>query len=398
MKLIIVIPDGMCDFRYEELGNLSPAEYAYTPGMDKMVQGGQIGLMQTMHDGLPLGSLVGIMGILGYDPPVHVPRGRSIFEAYTLGVPMQPNDLVARCNIVQVSPSGILEDFTANQISNEEASAYLETIKTPPFIEIHHDNSYRNVLIYRECPIDDRNLILAEPHEHMESPVDEILPRFNGEPYASFVDLMLKSRQNGLMLWPWGAGRIHDFPPMPFRSLTVTGLSFLYGMATLLGGKAVIPEGATGYRGSSFSNKLKAALASLEEVDVCLIHCNAPDEEAHVHNVLGKAEAISEIDSQVIVPLIDYLKTYPEPYRIVVVADHYTVCATGKHLPDTVPYVIYGDGLEPNHGMNGYSEANIIAANPPSIISHHFIQAQLNSSTLLPFTWPRFKKEAPKSS
>jgi len=379
MKLIIIIPDGMCDLRYDELGNLSPAEYAGTPGMDKMIREGQIGLMQTMREGLPLGSLVGIMGILGYDPTVHVPRGRSIFEAYTLGVPMQPKDLVARCNIVQVSPSGILEDFTSGQISNEEAEAYLETIKTPPHIEIHHDNSYRNVLIYRECPIDDHILILAEPHEHMGIHVDEILPRFNGGMYEPLVDLMLESRHNGLMLWPWGAGRIHDFPSMPYKSLTVTGLSFLYGMATLLGGKAIIPEGATGFRGSNLNNKLKTALAGLDDVDVCLIHCNAPDEEAHVHNVVGKAEAISEIDSQIIAPLFDYIQTYPEPCRVVVLADHYTVCATGKHLPDVVPYVIYGSGLEPNHNLTSYSETGIIAANPTTIVSHHFTPSQLNS-------------------
>ncbi len=179
----------------------------------------------------------------------------------------------------------------------------------------------------------------------MGDSVEEILPRFNGELYAPLVDLMLESRHNGLMLWPWGAGRIDDFPRMPFKSLTVTALSFLYGMATLLGGKAIIPEGSTGYRGSNLGNKLNAALAGLNEVDVCLIHCNAPDEEAHVHNLMGKVDAISEIDSQIVAPLLDYLKTYPEPCRVVLLADHYTVCATGKHLPDTVPYFIYGSSI-----------------------------------------------------
>jgi len=43
MKLIIIIPDGMCDLRYEELGDKSPAEFAYTPGMDVMTQRGRSG-------------------------------------------------------------------------------------------------------------------------------------------------------------------------------------------------------------------------------------------------------------------------------------------------------------------------------------------------------------------
>ena len=377
MKLIIIIPDGMCDLRYEALNNLSPAEYAYTPGMDRMVREGQIGLMKTMHAGLPLGSLVGIMGILGYYPPEYVPRGRSIFEAYTLGIPIQSTDLVSRCNIVQVTSDGILEDFTAGQISDANALEFLESIDLPPFIEIHHDNSYRNVLICRGCNMDDTQLYLAEPHEHMGFNIDEILPRFNDELYHPFANLMLSSRKDGLMLWPWGAGRIHDFPPMPFKCLTVTALSFLYGMSTRLGGKAVIPEGTTGYRNSNLRNKLKAVIDGLNDVDVCLIHCNAPDEEAHVHNLQGKAAAISEIDSQIIVPLLEYLETYPEPFRVVLLADHYTVCQTGKHLPNDIPYAIYGTDLEPNHQLVRYSEVDIIATKPPTTISHELIKSHI---------------------
>jgi len=181
------------------------------------------------------------------------------------------------------------------------------------------------------------------------------------------------------MLWPWGAGRIRSFPAIKYRALTVTALSFLYGMTTLLGGKAVIPAGATGYRGSNLKGKLDAALASLEELDVCLIHCNAPDEEAHVHNIHGKIEAVEQIDSQIIVPLLDYLRSYPEPYRVVVLPDHYTVCATGKHLPDFVPYFAYGSNIVPNHSLKTYSEEGIKILQPPLIESHNLLDLHLKA-------------------
>lgn len=379
MKLIIVIPDGMCDLQYEELGGKSPAEYANTPGMDEMVQRGSVGLAKTMHDGLPLGSLVGIMGILGYHPPEYVPRGRSIFEAYTLGIQMSPNDLITRCNIVRVNSNDILEDFTAGQISEEEAFAYLKSVEIPPALKIHHDLSYRNVLVFGDCPLDDSQLMLFEPHENMGASIHDIMPKYQGAAYSPFVDMILNSRRDDLMLWPWGAGRIRSFPPMKYRTLTVTALSFLYGMSTLLGGKAVIPEGATGYRGSNLKAKLDTALASLEELDVCLIHCNAPDEEAHVHNVHGKVEAIEQIDSQIISPLLGYLKNYPEPYRVVILPDHYTVCATGKHLPDLVPYITFGSGITPNHSLKKYSEENIKKNRPPIVESHNLIDLHLKS-------------------
>lgn len=380
MKLIIVVPDGMCDIRYKELGGKSPAEYANTPGMDEMMRSGAVGLVKTMHDGLPLGSLVGIMGILGYHPPTYVPRGRSIFEAYALGIQMNPHDLVTRCNIVRVNSNDILEDFTAGQINEEDAAAYLQSVEVPKALELHHDLSYRNVLVYRDCPLDESQLLLYEPHENMGTHIGEILPKYQESSYQLFIEMILNSKKGGLMLWPWGAGRIRSFPPMKYRLLTATALSFLYGMTTLLGGKAVIPEGATGYLGSNLKGKLDAALASLDDIDVCLIHCNAPDEEAHVHNVHGKVESIEQIDAQIISPLLKNLKSGNEPFRVVVLPDHYTVCATGKHLPDLVPFIIFGSGIQPNHALRKYSEAEIASLRPAVIESHRLIETLLDGN------------------
>lgn len=381
MKLVIVVPDGMCDIRYKELGGKSPAEYANTPGMDELMRGGAVGLAKTMHDGLPLGSLVGIMGILGYNPREYVPRGRSIFEAYALGVSMNPNDLVMRCNIARVNSDDILEDFTAGQINEEDAAGYLQSVEMPKAFEIHHDLSYRNVLVYRDCPLDDSQLLLHEPHENMGIRIREILPKYKGSEYQPFIEMMLNSRRMDLMLWPWGAGRIQSFPPTKYRLLTITALSFLYGMTTLLGGKAVTPKGATGYRGSNLTGKLDAALASLGEVDVCLIHCNAPDEEAHIHNLHGKVESIEQIDAQIVSPLLKRLKSGSKPFRVVILPDHYTVCATGKHLPDLVPFVVYGSGIQPNHTLQKYSETGIMNLRPAVIESHRLIEAHLNGTS-----------------
>ena len=89
MKLVIIIPDGLSDIRYAELGYLSPVEYAHTPALDALVRRGQVGLTQTMYPGLPLGSLVGILGLLGYNPVDYFPLGRALFEAHTLGLTLE---------------------------------------------------------------------------------------------------------------------------------------------------------------------------------------------------------------------------------------------------------------------------------------------------------------------
>ncbi|HNB53826.1 MAG TPA: hypothetical protein PK530_17905, partial [Anaerolineales bacterium] len=291
---------------------------------------------------------------------------------------------VSWCNIVEADATGTLIDFTAHQISNEEARAYLAGLELPPGVELHHDLSYRNVLVYRNWALNEMDLSLSEPHENVGEQVTTIFPSYQGRLYTPFVEMIQRSVQptpRGVrMLWPWGHSRARKFPALPYRSFTVTALSFLYGMAVSLGGKAVMPPGTTGYLGSRLSAKLEAAIHSLDEVDVCLIHCNAPDEEAHLHHVMGKVQALEDIDREVLCPLIDYLATRGEPYRILIIPDHYTVCQTGRHMPDPIPYAVFGHGLERNHTLTGYSETGILASQPGLVPSHHLIPRLLKEN------------------
>jgi 2,3-bisphosphoglycerate-independent phosphoglycerate mutase len=359
MKLVIVVPDGLCDGRYSVLNHLSPVEYAQTPGLDALIRQGRVGLARTMVEGLPLGSLVGLLGLLGYDPRAYFPLGRAIFEAYSLGLELQPADMVWRCNIVRVGEDDRLLDFTAGQIDERSASHYLTGLSLVPPFELYHDLSYRNVLLYRNCPWTAGELLLYEPHQQMGRSLWEMLPHYQGQPCQPLIELMLASRRGGLMLWPWGGGRKRVFPPLPYRLGLVTALSFLEGLARLLGGRATRPAGTTGYLGSDLEAKRTALLAYLPEVDVALIHCNAPDEEAHVKNLAGKVQAIEDIDRLVLRPLLRELDEQGEPYRLLFCPDHYTCCQDGKHYPGPVPYVVAGTGLAQNHTLSRYSEVTI---------------------------------------
>jgi 2,3-bisphosphoglycerate-independent phosphoglycerate mutase len=359
MKLVIVVADGMADWRYPALDNASPIEFADAPGIDEIVRRGEVGLAQTMYDGLPLGSLVGMLGILGYHPPDYFPVGRSIFEALVLGLKFDESDMIFRCNIVSVDRDGRLADFTANRIGDARASQYLSRLDMPPGVEVHHDLSYRNVMIIRSSDLDDRELMLAEPHENVGARIDDILPLYRGQAYKPLVDLIRESRRDDLMLWLWGASRAKAFPPVSYRLVSVTALSFLSGMTTSLGGRGIMPTGATGYIGSDLKAKLDVAMHEIPNADVCLIHCNASDEEGHARDVRGKVEAIEEIDREVVRPLLRYLDGLNEPWRLWFLPDHYTVCETGRHLPDDVPYALCGSGIAHDHTLTGFSETAI---------------------------------------
>lgn len=373
MKLIIVIPDGMGDLRYPELDNLSPAEYADTPGLDEIVRRGQVGLAQTMIDGLPLGSLVGILGLLGYPPLDYFPLGRSIFEARALGIPLADQDVVFRCNIVRVDRYQRLVDFTAGQISETEARDYLATVKLAAPFELYHDLSYRNVLIWRDCPLPAHEMALMEPHESVGQMIDSLLPRYRNRIHMPLTHLMRTSYCQGLMLWPWGPSQAATIPPVSYRLTMVTALSFVSGLTQSVGGQVIIPVGATGYLNSDLAAKCAALIGQLPELDVGIIHCNAPDEEAHVQSLPGKIQAIEAIDRLVISPLLHHLDTLAEPYRLLICPDHYTCCLDGRHRPDPVPFAVCGHQLTPNHHLCGYSETAINRASTGTIKSYDLI-------------------------
>ena len=57
MKYVVVLCDGMADEPLEELGGMTPLEKAHTPNLDRMAQISEIGMVQTVPDGMAPGVL-----------------------------------------------------------------------------------------------------------------------------------------------------------------------------------------------------------------------------------------------------------------------------------------------------------------------------------------------------
>ena len=331
MKLVVIVPDGAADIAYDELNGRTPLEAAYTPVFDSVAQQGQVGLVHTMYEDLPLGSLTAFLGFFGIDP--HIPHvGRAAYEALSMGIEVGPKDVVFRGNIVHLARDGSLVDFTAGQIGDKEARAYMATHAS--YQDIHHSRSYRSVIVWRDCPYSPEDFDLLAPHEHVGEKYGD-----NGMTY--FFD---RSRKGDLALWPWGACRMIDLPQVPYRLCTITALDFLSGLTQAVGGTGIIPRGATGYLDSNYTAKLTAFNRALDEHDVIFIHCNAPDEEAHLGCINGKISAIRKVDS-LTYAVRRILKDCGEPSRLVVLPDHYTLCSTGRHAANNVPYGIVGWGI-----------------------------------------------------
>ena len=56
MKYVIVLGDGMADEPIEAIGGMTPLEYAKTPEMDRLAKMSELGMVQTIPEGMSPGS------------------------------------------------------------------------------------------------------------------------------------------------------------------------------------------------------------------------------------------------------------------------------------------------------------------------------------------------------
>jgi hypothetical protein len=80
MKYVVCVPDGAADEPLEELGGRTPLEAARMPHLAALARRSEVGRAATIPPGMPPGSDVGNMAILGYDPTLHH-TGRAPIEA-----------------------------------------------------------------------------------------------------------------------------------------------------------------------------------------------------------------------------------------------------------------------------------------------------------------------------
>src|SRR4029453_18612259 len=80
VKYVVLVPDGCADEPNAELGGRTPLEAAAMPHLAAMAARAEVGRAAVIPDGLPPGSDVGNMAILGYDPAEYH-TGRAPTEA-----------------------------------------------------------------------------------------------------------------------------------------------------------------------------------------------------------------------------------------------------------------------------------------------------------------------------
>ena len=127
MKYVVLVGDGMGDYPVEALGDQSPLQAANCPMIRKFAALGETRMVQTVPEGLPPGSDVANLALLGYDAALNY-TGRAPIEAAGAEIPMSPSDVTFRCNLVTVSEDGLMKDYSAGHITTEEGQALVRSL------------------------------------------------------------------------------------------------------------------------------------------------------------------------------------------------------------------------------------------------------------------------------
>ena len=381
MKYIVILGDGMADEPLEKLGGKTPLEYANTPVMDELAGKGEMGLAKTVPDSMKPSSDVANLAVMGYDPTRNY-SGRSPLEALSVGVRMEEDDVVFRCNIVTLTEDAPYEektilDHSSGEISTEDADILMDTLRENlqnEIFQFYTGTSYRHIMVWKQGRI----LELEQPHDHLGQKIGTYLPK---EPV--FREMMEKSysllndhplnreraaagKNKANSAWFWGAGTkpsLQNFEEKTGKKgAMISAVDLLKGIAVGAGMRVIEVPGANGSLHTNYEGKAQAAVkAVLEEgCDFVYVHVEAPDEMGHQGSIDNKIQAIEFLDSRVVAPIREAMDASNEPYCLLILPDHPTPIRCRTHTADPVPYILY-DSTRERKAVARYSEKDAAA-------------------------------------
>ncbi|MGN0397485.1 MAG: cofactor-independent phosphoglycerate mutase [Candidatus Fimimorpha sp.] len=364
MKYVVVLGDGMADQPLEQLGGMTPLEYAKTPEMDRLSAISEIGLAKTIPNGMKPGSDTANLAVIGYNPKQYY-TGRSPLEALSIGVDMKDTDVAIRCNIVTVSEEeGIpyeertIIDHSSSEISTQEAAVLLEAVKQAfenETYQFYVGTSYRHLLIWNQGQVTE----LTPPHDILGKKIGAYLPDdamlrmmqeksfgiLNNHPIN--VERAKKGLNKANSVWFWGAGtrpQLDSFEGKTGKKGTmISAVDLLKGIAVGAKMNVVEVEGADGSLHTNYEGKAMAAVKDLTEngYDFAYIHVEAPDEMGHQGSAERKVQAIEHLDQRVIRVVVEQLEKKNVDFRMLIMPDHPTPIYCRTHTSDPVPYLLY---------------------------------------------------------
>jgi 2,3-bisphosphoglycerate-independent phosphoglycerate mutase len=376
MKYVVFVPDGCADVPLGELGDRTPLEAARMPRLAALAARGEVGRAAVIPPGLPPGSDVGNMAILGFDP-ARYHTGRAPIEAAAMGVELAPEEVAYRCNLVTLSDDAepVMVDFAAGHPTNEQSHAIVAALDAAlgggrDGVRFHPGVEYRHLCVVprawadAECtpPHDLTGRVAVFPTGAAAAPVRALMDA--SRPVVR--DAAKAVGSTATQIWLWGQG---VKPALPSFAATYgvagrmsSAVDLVQGLGVLTGIEVVDVPGATAGFDNDYGAQAQACIRSLADRDLFLVHIEATDEAGHQGRADVKVDALERWDAEVIGPVLDALDAEGEPYRILLMPDHATPCTIKTHSADSVPYLLY-DSTRPGAGGT-YTEPATAACEP----------------------------------
>lgn len=368
-KYVVCVPDGCADEPVVELDGRTPLEAADLPTFAALARRGEVGRAAVIPEGMPPGSDVGNMSILGYDPR-RFHTGRAPIEAAALGIRLTPDQVAFRCNLVDVGPDATMRDFAGGHPTTEDATKVIDALQAElgtDEVSFHPGFQYRHVVV---APKAWAAVECAPPHDLSDKAV--VWP--SGPAAGQVRTLMDASRDvvgdlpgTANQVWLWGQGTQPVLPRFAdaygLRAGLCTAVDLIRGLGVLSGIEVVEVPGATGWYDTSYEGKRDAALATLADgADLFVIHVEATDEAGHAGDLGEKLKALEAWDRRILAPLVDGLDQLG-PWRLLLLPDHATPVAKKTHTMDSVPWLLVDsavDGPGGHYSESGTADAEAI--------------------------------------
>jgi len=367
MKYFVLIPDGMADRPIPALGGKTPMEAARKPVMDSLAAVSRCGTVLNVPAGMVPESDTANLAILSYDPRTYS-KGRSPLEAMSLGLSMDPDDTAIRCNVVTLSEdTDVYEertilDHSAGDITTEEAAELVKALNEALPLDgrvLHTGFSYRHCLLWKNA---DPTYSFERPHDHLGQVIGAFLPKAE-DGGGAFLEYMKKGsevlehhpinearRAKGLRPanspWLWSPGQKPALPNFNEKwgvdSAMISAVDLLKGIGVCAGCQVISVEGATGNYYTNYAGKGEAAVQAFRNGhNFVYVHVEAPDECGHQGEMEQKVSSIEKIDAEILAPVLEYLRSTGEDFKILCLPDHPTPIAIRTHSSDPVPFFLY---------------------------------------------------------
>lgn len=386
MKHIIILGDGMADWKVESLGNKTLLQYANPTYINALARMGRCGMLKTVPDGFHPGSEVANSAILGYDQE-KVYEGRGPLEAASIGVELQPGDMAIRCNLICIEGDHI-KNHSAGHLTTEEADQLIQFLQEKlgnDKVHFYTGIQYRHLLVIKGG---DKRISCTPPHDVPGQPWEPLLVKPEvpeAQPTAELINDLIRKSQTLLSthpvnmqrvkqgkdpansIWPWAGGYRPKMTPLTTtypaikRGAVITAVDLLRGIGKLAGLRCIDVEGATGLYNTNYEGKAQAAVEALKTDDFVYLHIEASDEAGHDGNLELKLQTIDYLDQRAVKPIFeaiygkleDFDPEHPhsaigEDVAIAILPDHPTPVAHRTHTNEPVPFLIYKPGVKPD--------------------------------------------------